>query len=109
MGMLIRKFIPHDPKADNIMMVDLAYNPNKYIGPPWRFRVIGSGTLVMELFTYNQWMLYGELTASYPEIDTLTPSCMLLLILTACSLTDNISMCFLGHIVGGCMGSIMVD
>jgi len=40
--MLIRKFICENPRADNIMMFDLADCVDKWLWQPWRFLITGS-------------------------------------------------------------------
>jgi hypothetical protein len=42
-------------------------------------------------------------------MEILTSNCMLLLIHAAFSLTEDFSMCILGQVFGGCIGSLTVD
>jgi hypothetical protein len=53
--------------------------------------------------------LYGELTADRIDMDILTSHCLLLLISPAVSLPDDFEMCILGHMFGGCIGSVAVN
>jgi len=53
--------------------------------------------------------LCRKLMAVYQDMDILTSNCMLLVICATCSVTDDLSMCILGHIFGSCIGSIAVE
>jgi hypothetical protein len=49
------------------------------------------------------------MTTDCLEMDTLTSQRMLLLISPAASLADDFSMCILGHMYGGSIGSVTVN
>jgi hypothetical protein len=92
MGILIRKFVRKIPRAETIMMFDFAASVDKCLGPPWRFPIMGSNNLVLELSTSTCGTLYGELTAVYHGMEILTSHCRILLRRAACSLKDDLQM-----------------
>jgi len=104
--MLIRKFICENPSADNIMMFNFADCADKCLCQPWRFPITGSNTLVTLLYTDTRCTLYSLLTAINLDTNSFTSNCMLLLILAVSSRTDDFSICILGYVFGGCIGSI---
>jgi len=70
---------------------------------------MASNKMVTDLSTYNSCTLYCLLMAVYLGMELLTSDCMLLPILAPSSFTHHFSMCILGHIVGGCIGSVAVN
>ena len=65
--------------------------------------------MVTSLSTYTCCTLYGELMAESLVMYILRSNGMLLFILASSGRTDDFEMCILGHIVGGCVGTIAVD
>jgi len=59
MGMLIKKFICEDPRADNIMMFDFEDCAEKYHCQPWRVPVTGSDEFFTMFSEDTPGMLYG--------------------------------------------------
>ena len=90
-------------------MVSVADCADKCHGPPWRIPIPGSDQLITQLFPYTWKRLCGSMVAVCLDLDKLKSNCMLLYILAASGLTDDCEMCILGHIFGGCNGSIAVD
>ena len=70
---------------------------------------MGIDKLVIQLSTDTWCTLYGSFKAIYIHIEILISNCMLPRILAASSLTDDFEMCIMGHIFGGCIGSIVVN
>jgi len=91
------------------MMFDVPDCADECLGRPFMFPGMGSDKLVMKLYTDTRCTLYGKLMAVYLDMDTLTSNCMLILVLAASGLTDDIYMCILGYMIGGCIGSIALD
>ena len=68
-----------------------------------------SDKLVRQLQTDTGCSLYRYLTTVHHGIDILTANCMLLLDFAATGLTKDFEMSILGHMLGGCIGSIAVN
>jgi len=107
--MFIWKFICENRRADYNMVFDFVDCKYKLLSRPWRFPITGWDRFVTRPSTYPSYMLYGYLAAITHVMDILTSTCMLLLIFAASGLTDDFKLCTLGHVFGGCIGSVTVN
>jgi len=105
----MRRFICENPKADYMMMFNLADCVDKCLCRPWRFPVTCSKKFVTQLSTDTRCTLYRESTALYLDMDIITSNCRLRHVFAASSLADGFQMRILGHMFGGCIGSVAVN
>jgi len=57
-GTLIMELVRENPRADDIILSDLAYCVGKCFRRPWKFAIAGHDKLVMELSTYPSCTLH---------------------------------------------------
>jgi len=103
------RLVRENPTTYNIMIFDFTDCEDRCHGQPGRFPITGTHTFITLLSEYTRYTLYGSLTAVDYDMDKLTSNSMLNPFHAASSLTEDVYLCILGHIIGGCIGSIAAD